>query len=840
MPLAPGTALGPYKITGTLGAGGMGEVYRARDERLGRDVAVKVLPAAFASDADRLRRFENEARAAAKLNHPNILQIYDIGRHEGHPYLVTELLEGETLRERLLSGPLSARRAIEFGTDVAQGLAAAHDEGIVHRDLKPENLFLTRDGRVKILDFGLAKLSQAEGAGDETVANAATVGGDTDPGMVMGTVGYMSPEQVRGQAADARSDIFAFGAVLFETIAGARPFRGGTNADVMSAILTKDPPDLTTIAEEVPPVLDRIIRRCLEKLPARRFRSAQDLAFSLEAISTATSRSGSGAAAAVEGGADGGEVSFEMVTYVPRYLRLARFAPDGQSVVYSARYDLGPLRLLMKRPETPEPIPIPIADADILAISPSGEMALQMHPSLHHSGVGIGTLALAPMFGGAPRPLAENITHVDFDPSGRQLVVIHERGGRSAIEYPIGNVLYETSGHVSYVRFSPRGDRIAFFEHAMRGDDHGAVATIDLQGTKKVLTPEWATVQCLAWTPSGEEIWFNAGRRGAFRMDIFGVTPAGELRQVYSFPGSVRLHDIAKDGKILFARESYLRGILFAGPDDTQERELSWLDHSTVAAISRDGKTMLFTEQSHGVGKDYAVCVRGTDGSPVVRLGDGYGLALSPDGRWALSRGARPGAPLDLIPTGPGRKRSFPALGELIFRNRAWFTPDGDTVVYMTLDAAGTPTLAVLDVERGGTSGISLPAEFADARPSMALSPEGAEALVVLAATGESRFVPLDGSPGRRGPRFEPRDMLIDFVDGGGAVFVQTGPKTIPLSIHKVDLKSGSRAPWRDLMPASQGGLTGLYRPEFALDGAAYAYVHSRNSADLFIGRGVR
>src|SRR5580698_2793962 len=284
MALSPGTRLGPYEIIAALGAGGMGEVYRARDTRLGRDVAVKVLLSSPSQDQDRLRRFEQEARAAGALNHPNIVALYDVGTYDGAPYLVTELLEGATLRDRLRDGGLPPRKAVEYAVQVAQGLAAAHDKGIVHRDLKPENLFVCRDGRVKILDFGLAKLKTPE-TGDAT-ATGLTLDNQTEAGVVMGTAGYMSPEQVRGQKADARSDIFSFGAVLYEMLSGERAFGGHSSADRASAILKEDPPDLLTSGRSVPAAIDRIVRHCLEKDPEHRFQSARDLAFHLESSAT--------------------------------------------------------------------------------------------------------------------------------------------------------------------------------------------------------------------------------------------------------------------------------------------------------------------------------------------------------------------------------------------------------------------------------------------------------------------------------------------------------------------------------------------------------------------------
>src|SRR5580658_504270 len=295
MTLAADTKLGPYNIQSLLGSGGMGEVYRARDARLNRIVAIKVLPKSYSADADLLQRFVQEARAAAALNHPNILSIFDIGEERGAPYIVSELLEGQTLRERIRSGPLSSRKATEYALQVARGLAAAHEKGIVHRDLKPENLFLTHDDRVKILDFGLAKLTRPETDASE---ENPTVQVNTEPGQIMGTVGYMSPEQVRGKAADHRSDIFSFGSILYEMLSGQHAFRGESAADTMSAILKEEPAELSETARNVPPALERMVRHCLEKNPAQRFQSAGDLAFNLEALTDSSVVSKSGAQSA--------------------------------------------------------------------------------------------------------------------------------------------------------------------------------------------------------------------------------------------------------------------------------------------------------------------------------------------------------------------------------------------------------------------------------------------------------------------------------------------------------------------------------------------------------------
>src|SRR6201984_1110457 len=285
MPLARTTKLGPYEIIAPLGSGGMGEVSRARDTRLGRDVALKILPESFARESDRLIRFEQEARAVAALNHPNILAVFDVGQHNGSPFLVSELLEGETLRAVLEHGALPQRKAIEYAVQIAQGLAAAHEKGIVHRDLKPENVFVTKDGRIKILDFGLAKLAQKPGAEVSVTDGVTLTSSHTAAGVVMGTASYMAPEQVRGQAVDPRTDIFAFGAVLYEMLSGKRAFRRDTPPETMTAVLKEDPPELTNAAHPVSPALDRIVRRCLEKNPEQRFQSAKDLSFALGALS---------------------------------------------------------------------------------------------------------------------------------------------------------------------------------------------------------------------------------------------------------------------------------------------------------------------------------------------------------------------------------------------------------------------------------------------------------------------------------------------------------------------------------------------------------------------------
>ena len=380
MRLAAGTRLGPYEIVSSLGAGGMGEVYRARDPRLGRDVAVKIVSGEGPPSPERLRRFEQEARAVAALEHPGILAVHDVGTHEGCAYLVFEVLEGETLRERLSRGPIPVRKAVEIGGQIGAALAAAHARGVVHRDLKPENTFLVREGRVKLLDFGLARLTQAPDDTGERVTRT-----DTDRGAWMGTPGYVSPEQLRGGAADARSDIFALGAVLYEMLCGRRAFDGGTRADTLSAILDRDPPPMTVAGGPAPPALDKLVRRCLEKDPDDRFQSARDVAFALDALSTGSVSESAAplvpatptrrwlqagaallvAAALVGLGFLGGRrasdkppPTFKQLTFRRGWVDQARFAPDGRTVIYGAGWDGKPVELFQTRTDSPESRPL--------------------------------------------------------------------------------------------------------------------------------------------------------------------------------------------------------------------------------------------------------------------------------------------------------------------------------------------------------------------------------------------------------------------------------------------------------------------------------------------------
>ena len=693
MTITPGTKLGPYEVLGAIGAGGMGEVYRARDLRLNREVAIKVLPQSLAEDGQRLHRFEQEALAAAALNHPNILAVYDIGTQDnGSPYIVSELLEGETLRDRLRAGPLSLRKIIDYAIPMARGLAAAHDKGIVHRDLKPENIFITRDGRVKLLDFGLAKLTQAAPAS----ANSETRTFQSEAGTLVGTAGYMSPEQIRGKTADGRSDLFAFGAVLYEMISGNRAFHGETTADTVGAILHSEPPELTETNRGVPPVLERIVRHCLEKTPEARFQSAHDVAFDLETLTgSAVAPAATGAvrrktrqtrsallavalaiglAALFAGWYISGPTRsprFRRITYERGSVLSARFTGDGHSVIYDATWEGNAAHLFSTSASGPEPHPLDLENAHLFSVSRLGEAALGLGGRIGSHLMVIGaTLARSPLAGGAPREVLQNVMAADWGPNGT-LAVARYTGGRLRLEYPVGKVLYESSGWVSDLRFSPSGDQIAFLDHPVWPDDRGWVAVIDLAGNKKVLSGEWEAEEGIAWAPGGKEIWFTASLAGVDRS-LFAVTLSGKQRPVLSVPGSLRLFDIYPDGRVLLGAGHERVGMIGTTVADDKGRDLSWSGWTVAAGVSPDGKWVLFDEQSEFAGSNYTVAMRTIEGSPPVKLGDGGIGRFTPDGKWVTV--VVPSQPnhFALLPTGPGEPKDMPVAGL-------------DSLVYVTL-----------------------------------------------------------------------------------------------------------------------------------------------------------
>ncbi len=864
MTLAAGSRLGPYEILAPLGAGGMGEVYRARDSRLQRDVAIKVLPAGLTSDSDRLRRFEQEARASGAINHPNILATYDIGSHEGAPYLVSELLEGETLRERLGGAALPPRKALEFAVQVARGLAAAHERGIVHRDLKPENLFLTRDGHVKILDFGLAKLIQPEEAEPAGMTNLPTTPVQTEPGKILGTASYMSPEQVRGRATDHRSDLFTFGAILYEMLSGRRAFRRETAVETMNAILKEEPPDLSETNRNLPPALERIVRHCLEKRPEDRFQSARDLAFDLEAVSAV---SGVTQAAAVPhprasrrrlisilaggaglvlaaagaylaglraGGASASLPSFQRLTFRRGFLTSAAFGPDGRSVFYAARWDGQPSQIFSTRPESPESGTLGVQDAELQAISRSGEMAVLLHHRISIGWMSQGTLARVPMAGGAPREIAEGIQSADWSPDGKELALVRRTSTVDRLEYPQGKVLFETPGWISHVRISPGGNRFALAFHPQLGDDGGSVMMIDRDGRQTTLTERWASLYGLAWSRDGKEIWFTAARTGLNRV-LYAVNPAGHLRTLAQIPGILTLHDVSADGRALVSVMNARREILGLRRGEAKERNLSWLEWSYASGFSQDGESLLITEMGEGGGPHMGLYLRKMDGSPAVRLGDGMGLGLSHDGKWALSLTQTSPARFMLIPTGAGTSRTIDTEGVSAQFSGGWLPGDRGFLFLGSLPGHGIQ-IFVQDLAGGKPRPIS-PGAGQNVYSNI-VSPDG-KYVATQQPDGRLVLLPLSGGEPRILGEGSPMDSPIYWSSDGRTLFVQVLGE-LPARVDRIDVATGKRERWKDLLPADSSGVLDIGPIYLSADGQSYIYGFRRALSDLYLVTGLK
>ncbi len=851
MTLLAGTRLGPYEILAPLGAGGMGEVYRARDSKLQRDVAVKVLPQRLAQDADSLERFEREARAVAALSHPNILSIFDFGTHEGVAYAVTELLEGQTLGELLESGALPPRRAASIAREITEGLAAAHAKGIVHRDLKPENVFVTKTGHVKILDFGLAKDVGAPGQ-DET--SAPTERRLTEPGTVMGTVGYMSPEQVRGIALDHRTDVFSFGAILYEMLAGRRAFVKPTAAETMTAILNEDPPELPP-SSGLASSLQLVARRCLEKSPDARFQDTHDVVFALEMASEGFGGSGPQPAASKRsplprilavalalGLAAAGAwllavrtrtpepARFQRVTFRRGYVRGARFAPDGRSIVYAAAWDGGPLKLYLKHPESPDALPLELPSANVLAISPTGELAIALNCQPTHNGVCRGLLARVPLTGGSPREIAENVQQADFAKDGT-LAIVRElpQQQKSRLEFPSGKVIYEvTNGHISFPRVSPDGKRIAFFDHPFWGDDQGFVAVVDLAGKKRVLTKRFTSLRGLAWSPSGDEIWFTAA--DVENRFLFGVRLSGALRILYRAPGPLTLSDVTRDGKVLISRDEERNGVLGVGPGETTEKDLSWLELTSVVNISEDGRVLLLFEEGEAAGPNGALILRKMDGSPPMRLTEGPGQ-LSPDGKRVLVPGSN--APPKILPVGPGEPTTVKQLDGLELLDVAWF-PDSRRLLVYGHPSGQPPRLFLLDPDTGAKRPIAL-----EGASGMGYGTPDSRHILANRSDGTWALYPIDGGAPARVPGMLPGEEPIRLSREGRSLFVAR-PREVPLRVFRIDLASGARSHWKDLEPADKAGLSYVRHVRLSAEGSAYAYQYRRWLSDLYVVEGLK
>jgi hypothetical protein len=859
--IASGTRLGPYEVIAPLGSGGMGEVYRARDSRLNRDVAIKIVPASVAGNPDALARFERESRAVAALSHPNILTIYDVGQSGGHPYSVMELLEGETLGARIAHAPLPVRKAVDIAAQIARGLAAAHDKQIVHRDLKPENVFLTPTGGVKILDFGLAR-SAAE-PNELTRFESPTMAPQTTPGTVLGTVGYMSPEQVRGEPTDHRTDIFSLGCVLYEMLTGQRAYRRDTAAETMSAILRDDPPDPGTLNVNVPSAVLRTLRRCLEKRPQERFESARDLAFALEsAVDSSSTSAGvalppvrnrrwlaSAAVALVLGtvlgiaaarvmrigavASDSTAAQFRRLTFDKGTIRDGRFTPDGQSIVYGAAWNGQPVKIFMARTESPESAPLSLPNARLLSMSRTGELAISLGYT-YEGWMGEGTLARSSMLGSAPRVMVEHVREADWNPDGSDLAVVRRMGGLERLEFPLGNVLYQTSGFISHIRFSPSGDRIAFADHAVYADDAGAVSVVDLAGHRAVLSEGWISVHGVAWTSDGSEIWFGGTKGSAVSGDgIYAVTPAGRIRTVMAGPGRYKVLDIAADGRTLISddREERTVEALMAGspaPVDVGLRSSSsgWW-------IADDGTSVLIADQST---ESYQTYLLKAGTTTPVHLGPGNGLAGSPDGRWALGLPVE-GYPILVHPTGPGESKTLPDPDRIVYNLVGW--QDATHVIGFGQKSGERSRGYVQDLNGG------LPRPFTPEGMTanglrwwlLPVAPDGTR-VIGADEHGTPMIYSIDGAAPVPVPKLAAGDLPVQWTPDGGGLLVARGDG-LPWVVERLDLSTGRRTPATTIRAHDPAGLR-LSIFSVSRDAKYYIHTYSRLLSNLFVVNGLK
>ena len=825
----------------------MGEVYRARDARIKRDVAVKVLHPDLATP-DRVERLAREAIATGALNHPNILVVYDVGTHQENPYIVSELLEGESLRQRLDRGPIPFKKAVDYGVQIALALAAAHAKGICHRDVKPGNLFLTTDSRLKLLDFGLAKLaSRMREAGSED----PTASAGHSRGVAVGTVGYMAPEQVLGEEVDERTDIFALGAVLYEMFTGVRAFNRPSNAATMTAILREDPVDPLALNPSLLPAAADAVRRCLEKNQEDRFQSAKDLAYHLQHLPPASAplpargprtiprliMAGLALATAVEVAHLAGlipptapAVSFQQVTFQRARIGGARFA--SQRVVYSEARADERLKVWSIDADAPEPRKLDCGGAEVGAdvlSARSGKLALSLRRRFVGGERFIGILAEVPFAGGDPHEEADDIEDADWDPSGTRLAVAraNEEGGPSDLEYPLRHTLYRSSsGSIHFLRVAPDGRRVAFLEDPAKAGSGGWVAVVDEDGKYRVLTREWGNARGLAWSPRGDEIWYTAGDKHANRS-LRAVDLRGRERVVLEAPVGLTIWDAAPDGRVLITRDDTRKSLVGIPPGETAERDLSWFDAAGLGRLTPDGKLLLFDDR-------FGVYVRHTDGSAPMKLGfDGaWADDLSADGKSVLAT-SRSTDHLIVVPRTAGEPHPLPGYQIKSYKGARWF-PDSRRILANGTEM-GKPLRSYIIDSLGGP-----PRPITDAGIwGLSVSPDGAVVAAIGPKSGRITLWDTAGGPKREVPGSEKSDRPIGWSLDARSLWVFRRGE-MPANIYRVDVRTGQRQLWKRIAPLDMAGVYSLMDFEITPDGGSYFYSYYRVLSQLYVARGLR
>ncbi|MBS2022623.1 MAG: protein kinase, partial [Deltaproteobacteria bacterium] len=824
---------GRYRLEHLIARGGSGSVFAGFDKVMERRVAIKVL-ATNEDDPARQGRLEGEARINGALPHPNVVAAFDIGQHEGRPFIVTELLEGATLRAKLTEGPIPAAKALDYALQLANGLAAAHEKGVVHCDLKPENVFVTGDGWIKIFDFGIARVHRVDQTASEEPSDEGQSG-------FAGTSGYAAPEQLDGGEPEPRWDVFAFGAVAWEMLAGKRAFPGATREERREATRKANPGKLPA---SVPARLRAVVEKCLSLDRAQRYASGKELVAALSQVRRKRTQELRAAAIAavvillavagvayVRAPGKPTELAFRQITFHPGAVWTARFSPDGQRVWYTETWDGSPARIFSTGTDEKQSQRLEIDHAVLAGMSASGQIAILEQPHFENYDYS-GTLAVAPAPGSAAREVQTQVDYADLTADASNMVIVHREGSTARLEFPRGKVLVEGRGWFGHPRLSPKGDYIAYFEHPRVSEADGALCVVSTSGERRELVSKLRNAEGLAWSPSGDEIWFTATVPGqGSQPALRAVTLSGAMRLLARAPGNLKLQDVAPDGRVLATQPQNYLGLTLSDRDG-QDRDLSWLDQPVLYDLTPDGSKLLFGVLL-GAGNVGPLYVRGTDGGPPIQLGQGLTGAISHDGRWVAATSVQgPLLPIKILPTGPGAPRELPAAGLTALRAR--FFPDGKRLLVFAEGLGTGPRLYIRDLDGGEPKAIS---DEGIVHHWFDISPDGTR---VVAARVDGATLLLDPAvtlPPRQVQGPHTGEVPYCWLDDHEVLMGV--PVELPARLFAVNVDTGERRPWSSVMPRAPGAF-GMARILAAQNGKMLAYNYASAKTHLYLVEGIR